>query len=143
MARPEQNGQGIRPASAPNPLVMLVAGWLIPGLAHWMLGKRGKAILFLTLILGTFVLGMGMGNWRNVYYASGRWTALAQAPAGAAAIVGAWLREGPTDPVVEERSLFKLGTLYTAVAGLLNLVILIDALHAGRLQSQTIRKGRQ
>ncbi len=117
--------------NAPHPTVLFIAGWLVPGLAHWLLGKRDKAVLFLVLILGTFIAGMALADWRNVYYTSGRWTALTQAPAGVAAFVGTQLRDSRTNPVEEERPMFKIGTLYTSVAALLNLVVLLDAVHVG------------
>lgn len=116
---------------APHPLVLLIAGWVVPGLAHWMLGKRGKAILFFVLLAGTFTAGMALANFRNVYYEPYRWTTLTQIPAGAVALAGTQLRRGGPNPEEEERELFKVGTLYTSVAGLLNIVVMMDAAYLG------------
>lgn len=121
----------------PHQVMLLFAGWLIPGSAHWLLGKTGKAVLFLVLIVGTFVGGMLLSHNRNVYYVQGRWTALTQMPAGIVAFVGTRLRQGPPNPAEEEGALFKVGTLYTSVAGLLNIVVVMDAVHLGWLR----RKG--
>lgn len=122
---------------APHPVGLLFAGWLIPGLAHWFLGKKGKAVLFMLLIVGTFVVGMLLAHNRNVYYTQGRWTAFTQMPAGIVAFVGTTLWHGPTDYAEEEGALFKVGTLYTAVAGLLNIVVVMGAVHLGWMR----RKG--
>ena len=111
----------------PHPVGLLLAGWLVPGCAHWLLGKRGKAVLFLVLIVGTFVVGMALSDFDNVYYAPRRWTVLTQFPAGLVAYVGSRVRER-ADPAAEERPTFKVGTLYTSVAGLLNVLVVMDAM---------------
>jgi hypothetical protein len=41
---------------APPPL--LAAAWLIPGLGHWLLGKRRRAILFAVVIVCAFATGV-------------------------------------------------------------------------------------
>lgn len=119
------------PERRPHPLGLFFAAWLVPGLGHWLLAKRAKAMAFFALIVGTFVMGMALAGFQNVYYVSGRWTALTQAPAGLVAYAGTWLKQGGTDAVAEEGAYFKVGTLYTSVAGLLNLVVLMDAVHLG------------
>ena len=58
--------------------VLLIGGWLVPGLAHWLIRRRGKAVLFFVLLVGTFVSGMVLSGFDNVYYAPRRWTFLAQ-----------------------------------------------------------------
>jgi hypothetical protein len=37
---------------------LLAAAWLIPGLGHWILGKRKRAVVFGVVILCAFVTGM-------------------------------------------------------------------------------------
>lgn len=119
------------PVKTSHPVVLLLAGWLVPGSAHWLLGKPGKAILFLSLIVGTFVAGMALSGFDNVYYAPHRWTMLTQFPAGAVAYVGTRLHDNTADPAAGERPRFKVGTLYTSVAGLLNVLVVMDAIHVG------------
>ena len=115
----------------PHPVVLFFAGWLIPGLAHGLLGKPGKAVLFGVLIIGTFVGGMALSDFDNVYYEDYRWSALAQAPAGIVAYVGTRLRDPDTELAAEQTPQFKVGVLYTSVAGLLNLLVILDAVHLG------------
>jgi hypothetical protein len=40
--------------------MVLVAGWLIPGLGHLILGKWIRALLLFLSILGMFVIGLAM-----------------------------------------------------------------------------------
>jgi len=91
------------PVRTPHPAGLLVAGWLVPGSAHWLLGKPGKAVLFFVLLVGTFVGGMAICGFDNVYYAPRRWTALAQLPAGSVAYAGTRLRDVGTRADDEER----------------------------------------
>ena len=95
------------------------------------MGKPGKAVLFGSLIIGTFVAGMALSDFDNVYYKAGRWTTLTQAPVGVVAYVGTRLRDPDTDPAREQNPQFKVGVLYTSVAGLLNLLVILDAGHLG------------
>jgi len=44
----------------PQPVskVLLLVAWLIPGLGHWLLGKRLRALVFAGVILGAFITGV-------------------------------------------------------------------------------------
>jgi len=39
------------------PFGLLAAAWLVPGLGHWILGKRTRAVVFGIVILSAFVTG--------------------------------------------------------------------------------------
>ena len=43
---------------APNPVskVLIFVAWLVPGLGHWLLGKRTRAVVFATVILAAEAL---------------------------------------------------------------------------------------
>ena len=45
--------------------------WLVPGLGHLYQGRRGKAALYATTILGLFFVGLVLGDWKIAYW---RWT---------------------------------------------------------------------
>jgi len=45
------------PASKAPPLLLAVA-WLLPGVGHWILGKRVRAIVFAVIIVSSFVTGI-------------------------------------------------------------------------------------
>lgn len=40
------------------PPMLLAAAWLIPGLGHWLLGKRRRALVFALVTVGAFVTGV-------------------------------------------------------------------------------------
>lgn len=124
-------------SGAPLPALVTAAGWLVPGAGYWMLGQRARGttigLTILLLFLGGMLVGGGHvvdppdpfeGNLarqllRNPLY-------VAQIMTGPLAIYSGWLaevRDWPRShwPVAD------LGALYTAVAGMLNLLAIIDS----------------
>lgn len=58
---PSQTAQGWgRPVATARLAAALVAGWLLPGAGHAVLGKYGRAATFAAIILGAF--GLGLAN---------------------------------------------------------------------------------
>ena len=127
---------------AKNPALALLLGILIPGLGHAYVGRKGKGLFFLAILVGTFFFGWALGGFRNVYFeprlAIGefRWAVLAQVPIGIPA-AGAFLlspapdfKKGSTDTstIISLWPGYGVGTLYTCVAGLLNAVVALDAM---------------
>jgi Family of unknown function (DUF6677) len=100
-------------------------GILFPGLGHAYLGRRNKALFFGAIILALYVSGMALGAWRVV-----SWTheplwflgeACAFGPTMLATLATSWL---PWDCRAEHHH---VALLYTTVAGLLNVVVAMDA----------------
>lgn len=50
-----EDGQNSR---APIPL--LAVAWLVPGLGHWLLGKRRRAVVFFVVVLCAFITGVAI-----------------------------------------------------------------------------------
>ncbi len=47
------------PATAKRaPIALLAAAWIIPGLGHWILGKRTRALVFGGVVLACFITGV-------------------------------------------------------------------------------------
>ncbi|MCK6457910.1 MAG: hypothetical protein L6Q92_15445 [Phycisphaerae bacterium] len=113
-----------------TPLTAALA-WLLPGLGHWYLGHRDRASIFFVTIVVTFWGGVALGGVRSTMNVqdNGAWFA-AQLCAGVQS-VGAlmWSKTIPdrleltaTYPTVD------IAVVYTGIAGLLNLLVIIDAL---------------
>ena len=139
-----------------NPAKAAFLAWLVPGLGHFYQGRTGKGILYAVCILGLYVIGMVMGEgkvvyWRWVnpfnnpekfclYYLGQFFVGLPAFPAliqstlhhyGKDPILWGLMAE-PTQTVLNglQRHLGKLveiGTIYTTVAGLLNILAIYDA----------------
>ena len=53
-----------------NPVVAAVLAYLLPGAGHFYQGRLFKGALYSVCILGTFLYGMYLADWKAVYY---RW----------------------------------------------------------------------
>ena len=115
----------------------IIAGllaWLIPGAGHFYLGLRKRAVLLFVTIEITFLIGLYIGTIRIVDPAQSVFWFIAQIFAGLNTIIShLWaLRLGsphvdPSHLLIRDWS-YHIAVLYTAVAGLLNLLAVFDAL---------------
>ncbi len=135
-----------------DPIVAAVLGWLIPGLGHLYQGRTAKGLLFMVCVLSTFFYGLFMSDGRAVYASWADWdhrlpyycqvgVGLPALPAllqtylvrgGKAPLLGGIMAPPVAPAELNEwyRSLhryFDLGTVYTMIAGLLNVLVVYDA----------------
>src|SRR5581483_8407143 len=122
-----------------NPPLVALAGWLVPGLGYWFLGQRWRAITIGVTILIVFVLGLLIGGIKVVDAPDG-FANIAQKPwfigqilAGPVSVVSAVLAD--RTKVMSHAHSWEIGTLYTAVAGMLNLLAIIDSAHRASQES--------
>jgi hypothetical protein len=118
--------------------MIAVMAWLLPGLGHWMVGQRCRGIV-IGLTLGMlFTGGLLIGgidvvdpNRDLVWFAP-------QAGVGPLAVgCGMWRgaisrqaeETGDVDHTMSIGRVNEMGTLYCAVAGVLNLLAILDAVH--------------
>jgi hypothetical protein len=102
--------------------------WVLPGAGHVYLGRRGKGLLFFGAIGALFVLGVAMKSRLQLYLGLEDPLALlfsiAQAAIGApyflARVLG--FEAGQVTAVT-----YEYGNTFTAVAGLLNILVILDA----------------
>jgi len=115
-----------RPPRNLSPVTALVLGWAIPGAGHAYAGQWGKAVLFFICITGTLVAGMVIGSgtvfpWRL-------WLAAQLCAGGPAVILASVTQYLLTVGTVDWADrMHEMGTLYAAVAGFLNLLVMMDA----------------
>jgi len=173
-----------QPLVASPPLAAL-AGWVLPGAGHWLVGERARGTVIGATILGLFGLGLLLAGVRVIEVPgyddsggqvilsstgqkltsprdkpAGSWALASgsgivseiankpwfvpQALAGPAAFFAARIsidaaRQGV--PRSHARVL-EVGVLYTAIAGMLNLLAVIDAAdRAGRAQARATDDG--
>ena len=106
----------------------VVLAWAVPGLGHWYLGRPGKAAVYAVSILALFLAGLVIGHWRPVNY-NDTLLFIGQSLNGLPAFIAGYagknlttLRPGDIRPLHAE-----MATLYTLIAGFLNLLVVIDA----------------
>lgn len=112
------------PISAERTVLGLLAAWVLPGLGHWIIGRRGKAILFFATITTCFLLGVILAHGRNLSYERDAVYFLAYMFNAGQTALGWLLTRGLE--LTHEIPYLQLGFLYTAVACLLNLVAMMD-----------------
>jgi len=114
-------------ASYRSPVAALVLGWILPGAGHAYAGQRGKAVLFAVLVTGLLVAGFAMGRGTNLL-PNEWWFAPQLGAGGPAALLTPLSQYLALRRAVDWASpVREIGTLYTAVAGLLNLLVMMDA----------------
>ena len=135
-----------------DPVVAAVLAWFIPGLGHLYQGRTHKGVLFMISILSIFIFGLVISNGRAVYASwvdyDKRLPYLCQVCAGLPAmpaLVQTYLVRNGREPLMggimappadkaQLDDLWKslsrrmeLGTVYTMIAGLLNVLAIYDA----------------
>ena len=163
------SNQSTASAAAKSPMMVALAGWLLPGAGYWLLGQRGRAMVTGITILILFVMGLAIGGVRVIdvpkFNSYGEYDvrrdihgdvigrlplgaeirakpwSIAQILTGPVSIVGGAvsvaasrvdLRSGTSLASVPHARMWEIPVLYTAVAGMLNLIVIIDAAHRAR-----------
>lgn len=124
------------PSFAKIVLTALLA-WLVPGLGHIYAGRRRRGTILLITIAATFWAGVAIGGVQSTIQPTVRsaWFIGQMCTGGHALAAWAWGRSrAATHPVSKhpnERAGFleeDVAVIYTGVAGMLNILIIIDAL---------------
>jgi len=107
--------------------------WVWPGLGHVFLGRCAKGLVLTGSILGFFVFGVSMDSRLQLHLGLEDPLALlfslAQMGAGAPYVLARLL--GFEAGVVTSPT-YEYGNTFTAVAGLLNILVILDALDTAR-----------
>jgi hypothetical protein len=112
--------------------------WVWPGLGHLFLGRRGKGLILMGAILALFVLGVAMDSRLAINAGLEDPLALlfslAQMGIGAPYVLARYLGFGGHGDVMEimKSPTYEYGNTFTAVAGLLNILVILDALDTAR-----------
>jgi len=130
----------------PPPPLVAIAGWILPGSGYWLIGQRSRAAVVGITIILLFALGILISGIRVVeapnMSAQGSIVSrilqrpwfLGQVLTGPIGIASAYASDqaakNPQYMNIQSKSrIAEIGTLYTAVAGMLNLLAIIDAAH--------------
>ena len=125
-----------------SPAAALLA-WVWPGLGHISSGEKRRGLLIMAGVLGLFLGGVLVGGVDSVDRREDHLWFLAQVCAGPIAITTdlvnqAYVKKMPPARLNKATGLGRvneMGTLFTALAGLMNVVVILDALQ-GRLDDR-------
>jgi hypothetical protein len=102
----------------------LIMAWLIPGAGHYYLGIKAKAVYYFVLINITFILGLILANFCSVNLDRYPWHYVGEIFYGGATLA---VQQMTANVKIGEFNKFiDYGTLMTTVAGLLNVVVMVD-----------------
>jgi len=108
-----------------------ILAFLVPGLGHFFLGKRNKGLIFLLCLLALFLMGVSMQSRLQLYLGFEDPLALlfsiAQMAMGAPYFLARALGYGAGDVAAMKAVTYEYGNTFTAVAGLLNILVILDA----------------
>jgi hypothetical protein len=112
----------------------LIAGWLVPGAGHFLLGKWGRGALLAASVVGMFVAGLVMQGklFSNVHDILDLLGLVGDLGNGLLFLVGRVVGLGADQVQI---TLQDWGTRFIEVAGLLNVIAAVDA--------HNIRTGRK
>ncbi len=129
--------------------IALLLGWLVPGLGHIFIRHRTRGLIFLVTITATFWTGVAVGGMRSTVNPNERklWF-VAQLGTGGNTLL-AWAGHEATkkssdsqSDSVSQKSFAHWKSLdvaihYTGVAGLLNVLVLLDLMARSELRKKS------
>ncbi len=122
----ETRAQTTTPDSA-RAIPACILAWLLPGLGHLYLGRRTKGLIFFGCLLALFLLGVAMDSRLQLYLGLEDPLALlfslAQMAMGAPYFAA---RALGFDAGNVKAVTYEYGNTFTAVAGLLNILVILD-----------------
>lgn len=135
-------GLVVDPAGA-SVLTAPIAGflsWLVPGLGHIYLGERTRGLICLVTITATFWTGVAIGSVQGTVDPKQRtlWF-VAQVCTGGNTLAAVGVNSavaGKNPAYIPSWLSADVGVHYTGVAGLLNLLVILDALSRAELRGR-------
>ena len=116
-------------------LFLVVVGllaWAMPGAGHFALNEKRRAVIILAAIVTTFGIGLYIGSIGVIDPVTAKpWYAAQIMNSPAVVLLGEISATGDY-PVYARPS--EIGQIYTSVAGLLNLLCIVNAVYLAHLQ---------
>jgi hypothetical protein len=119
----------------PPPLVAALLAWVFPGLGHFVVRRRGTALLYALIVTATFLLGLTFEGRLYSPEPGQPLTILATFAvygAGILNLAARYLASNPSGSILSVT--YEYGCAFLLTAGLMNLLLMLDAydIAAGR-----------
>jgi len=121
-----ENPSGHPQPKLPTLIRLCVAAWLVPGLGHWMLGRKWRALILFASIVTMFLLGIGM---QGEFFSTGTGSYLQSLGYFGEMCVGLAMPASRFFGYAGGNPLFvsaDFGTAYLVAAGMLNTLSILD-----------------
>lgn len=118
-----------------------VAAFIFPGLGHWILGYRRRGRLIAVGVIFLYLSGLLIGGISVIDYSNAPWWFYGQCLNGPVTpLIYVWYdkHRAPADPSEVTNYIYpkpsfshmnEMGTLYTTLAGMLNLIAILDVIY--------------
>jgi len=132
-AAPAEPAAAVR--HGPPPLVAAALAWIFPGLGHFVVRRRGTALLYALIVTATFLLGLSFEGRLYSPEPGQPLTILATFAvygAGLLNLAARYLSSNPSGSILSVT--YEYGCAFLLTAGLMNLLLMLDAydIAAGR-----------
>ena len=111
----------------------VVLAWVFPGLGHFYLGRRRRALFYAVVVTVTFLFGLlfeGRLDWPEPGAPLTYLATFASLGSGLLNIVARLLVENPRGTVLSVT--YEYGCTFLRTAGLMNLLLMLDVFDIGR-----------
>lgn len=115
-----------------NPAATAIVAWLLPGGGHFLVGEMRKALVFLIVLGGMYAIGLGFGGQLFVFDTSEPLVFLAaitEWAMGLPRLMTIAFGGGRGDVIAVT---YEYGNTFLIVSGLLNMLVVLDALDVAR-----------
>lgn len=117
--------------SAVTVAICMAATWIVPGAGHWLLGRRAKAWLYFAVLTAMFLIGLVLAEFRAVRSDEDFFLyLLGEGGYAGLAFPTLWLTRGLE--LASELPRLEVGRLFATVAGLMNVVVIVDVFETAR-----------
>jgi hypothetical protein len=117
-------------------LYLIVVGamaWLVPGGGHYVLNEKRRAAVIFTMVTLTFLLGLYVGSIGVIDPVNAKPWYAAQVMNSPLVMVLGRIGAAGNYPVFGRAN--EIGQIYTSVAGLLNLLCIVNAIYVAHLRA--------
>ncbi len=104
-----------------------LAGWALPGAGYYLLNEKKRAIIISTTVILTFLIGIYIGSMGVIDPITSKGWYAAQILVSPVVMVIGHYTAGGGYPVYGKPN--EIGQIYTSIAGLLNLLCIVNAVY--------------
>ena len=108
-------------------IIVGLLGWLVPGAGHFIINKKKHALIIFIFVIITFVIGLYIGSLAVIDPTGSKPWFAAQMMSTPAVAILAHMSEAGGYKVFGRPA--EIGQIYTSVAGLLNLLCIVNAVY--------------
>jgi hypothetical protein len=113
-------------------LVVGALAWLVPGAGHLLVNRKRQAVIILVAVVLTFLVGLYIGSVGVIDPVGAKPWYAAQVMNSPVVVLLGQISVSGDYPVYGRPN--EIGQIYTSIAGLLNLLCIVNAIYLAHLQ---------